>query len=69
MSYSSISLKLELTHDRILEAISTETELNIPNNLKWPCSICNKNVTTNMKGLRCDTYKWCHIKCDGMSPE
>ena len=53
---------------RIIQALSTDTELNNQNNLKWPCSICNKNVTESMKGIRCDTCKkWCHIKCDGTS--
>ena len=59
---------LDATFDRIRLALSTETELNAPNNLKWACSICNKNVTESMKGIRCDTCKkWCHIKCDGTS--
>ena len=49
----SIALKL----DKIIKALSTETELNVQNNLKWPCSICNKNVTDSMKGIRCDSCK------------
>ena len=60
--------KIDATFDRIRVALSTESELNDPNNLKWACSICNKNVTETMKGIRCDTCKkWCHIKCDGTS--
>ena len=55
---------------RIIQALSTETELNVQNNLRWPCSICNRNVTESMKGIRCDNCKkWCHIKCDGTSAE
>ena len=56
--------------DRIINALSTGAELNVQNNLKWPCSICNKNVTDSMKGIRCDSCKkWCHIRCDGISVE
>ena len=62
------SLKYNATYNRILEALSMDSELNTTNNLRWPCSICNKNVTSNMKAIQCDTYqKWCHIKCDGIS--
>ena len=70
MSNNSTSYRYNFACERIIEAISLETELNIPNNLKWPCSICNKNVTNRMKGLQCDTCeKWCHIKCDAMSED
>ena len=55
---------------RIIQALSTDTELNLQNNLRWSCSICNRNVTETMKGIRCDSCKkWCHIKCDGTSAE
>ena len=67
---SNMSFKYDETCEKIIKAVSTETELNVPNNLKWPCSICNKNVTTIMKAVRCDNCKkWCHIKCDGTSAE
>ena len=60
--------KLHLLCERITNAITNETELNPPNNLRWPCCICNKNVTSTMKGIQCDTCnKWCHIKCDCMT--
>ena len=60
--------KLSLICERITNAICTEIELNAPSNLRWPCSICNKNVTSSMKGIQCDTCnKWCHIKCDCMT--
>ena len=46
---TSNSLKYDHTCNRILEAISMDKDLNVANNLRWPCSICNKNVTANMK--------------------
>ena len=68
MASDSTVFTLGITYDRIINALRTESDLNIPNNLKWPCSICNKNVTESMKSIRCDTCKrWCHIKCDGSS--
>ena len=70
MSKDFSSFRFNFTCERIIEAISSETDLNIPNNLSWPCSICNKNVTAVMKGLQCDTCdKLCHIKCNSMSVE
>ena len=69
MSLAS-NLKLHLNLERITEAISRQDALNPPNNLRWPCSICNKNVLNNQKGVRCDSCdKWCHVNCDGMSDE
>ena len=68
MTTDASQIKLGLTFERIILAISSETELNNTNNLRWPCSICNKNVLHN--GIQCDTCdKWCHIKCDGTSRE
>ena len=62
--------KLGVICDRITDALCTETVFNQPNNLKWLCSICNKNVTSSMKGMQCDTCnKWCHIRCDCMTVE
>ena len=59
-----------LTCERIIDALESDSELNIGNNLRWPCSICNKNVTQRMKGIKCDTCdKWSHIKCNGLSSE
>ena len=70
MTSNSSQIKLNQIYDRIIEAISLERELNSPNNLKSPCSICNKNVLTNQKAIQCDTCdKWCHIQCDGTSSE
>ena len=70
MGTNSIVLKSDLIKDRIVEALSADKDLNSQNNFKWPCSICNKNVTDSMKGIRCDSCKkWCHIRCDGTSAE
>ena len=47
-----------------------EKNLYTPNNLKFPCSICNKNVLNNQKTMQCDLCNgWCHIKCDGTALE
>ena len=46
------------------------SDLNVKNNLKYPCVICNKSVQSNQNGITCDQCgKWCHRKCDAMSPE
>ena len=67
---SSLSIKLKNTIDRITGSILSGKVLNPPNNLKWPCSICNKNCLSNQKAIQCDACdKWCHISCDGTSTE
>ena len=67
---SKVSLCYNLTCERIIDALDSDSELNIVNNLRWPYSICNKNVTQRMKGIKCDTCdKWSHIKCNGISSE
>ena len=57
----------------MIEAISNDSDFVVnpySHNLKWPCSICNKNVTSSMKGIQCDKCnKWSHIKCNGISPD
>ena len=54
----------------VIEAIRCEKNLYTPNNLKFPCSICNKNVLNNQKAIQCDLCNlWYHIKCDGTSLE
>ena len=66
----SSDLKAQLNLERITEAIGRQDALNRPTNLRWPCSICNKNVLNNQKGVECDSCdKWCHMSCDGMSDE
>ena len=56
--------------ERISGAISLGVELNPKNNLKFPCVICNKSVQSNQNAILCDHCgKWCHRKCDAMSPE
>ena len=70
MSTDSNQIKLEQVTDSIICAIGQEKELNVPNNLSSPCSICNKNVISNQKAVYCDTcHNWCHIKCDGTTVE
>ena len=55
-----------MTTALVLEAIRNDQNLSTPNNLKFPCSICNKNVLENQKAIQCDSCNmWCHIKCDG----
>ena len=48
---TATQIKIKQTFDRITEAISLDKELNTPNNLSFPCSICNKNVLTNQKAV------------------
>ena len=63
-------IKLNQTIDRITVALTQNINLNTPNNLKYPCSICNKNVLQNQSAVWCETCNhWCHIKCDGTSAE
>ena len=63
-------IALKNNMERISGAILSGKELNPPNNLKWPCVICNKNVLSNQNGITCDHCgKWCHRQCDAMSQE
>ena len=56
--------------ERISGAILLGKELNPPNRLKSPCSICNKSVQKNQNAIQCDTCdKWVHRKCENMSIE
>ena len=43
----AIQIKLQQSIERISGAILSEKELNPPNKLKNPCSICNKNCLEN----------------------
>ncbi len=66
----SSHLKLNNNVDRIIGAILLGKDLNQPNRLSWPCSVCNKNCLKNQKCLQCDKCdKWCHITCDGTKLE
>ena len=63
---SDIALKNNM--DRIAGAILSSQNLNPPNRLKNPCSICNKNCLKNQAAINCSTCgKDYHIKCDGIS--
>ena len=65
MAYA-VDIALQNNIERISGAILADTNLNIPNNLKYPCSICNKNCLKNQLSILCDgCEKWCHLKCDG----
>ena len=36
-------------------------------NPKYPCGICNKNVSSRFKALKCQNCGyWNHIRCDGI---
>ena len=43
-----------MTTELVIEAIRNDQNLSTPNNLKFPCSICNKNVLKNQKAIQCD---------------
>ena len=48
--------------------VRNDKNLKTSNNLKFPCSICNKKQYNNQKAIQCDSCNlWCHIKCDGTS--
>ena len=54
-------------HSAIEQIINNLTN-GLTSHLKFPYSICNKNVLANQKALQCDLCKtWTHIKCDGTS--
>ena len=64
------ALKLKNNIDRIIGAILLGKELNPPNRLSWPCSVCNRNCLNNQASICCDSCeKWTHISCDGTSVE
>ena len=51
--------RIEQIINKLSNGASTSTHL------KFPCSICNKNVLANQKALQCDICKtWTHNKCD-----
>ena len=63
-------IKLKQSMERIAGAILSEKELNPPNRLNYPCSICNKNCLKNQARIDCSTCgKLYHIKCDGTTIE
>ena len=64
----ALEIALKNNIDRIAGAILLEKDLNPPNKLKFPCSICNKSVQKNQNAIQCDKCdKWVHRKCEGMS--
>ena len=63
---NALDIALQNNIERISGAILADIALNNPNNLKYPCSICNKNCLKNQLSILCDgCEKWCHLKCDG----
>ena len=65
-----LEITLKNNMDRIAGAILLGKDLNPPNRLKFPCSICNKSVQKNQNAIQCDKCdKWVHRKCEGMSIE
>ncbi len=70
MVLDASQIRLKHTLHRISESIELNTPLNLPCKFKFPCSICNKNVTKAQKALLCNGCdKWTHIKCNGTSEE
>ena len=66
----AVEIAYENNLERISGAILLGIDLNEKNNLKYPCVICNKSVQNNHNGITRDTCgKWCHRKCDAMTPE
>ena len=64
----AIEIALQNNMDRIAGAILSDQQLNPPNKLKNPCSICNKNCLKNQAFINCDSCGKCfHIKCDGIT--
>ena len=59
-------LKLNNNVDRIIEAILLDRDLNPPNRLSWPCSVCNRNCLKNSEQCK-GCGRWCHLACDGTS--
>ena len=65
---ATTNAKYKQTFSRVISAIKVDQPLNKSNRLENPCSLCNRNVTDS--GIVCDTCnKWCHPKCDGMTPK
>ena len=63
-------IRLKHTLQRITESIELGNPLNPPCKFKFPCNICNKNVTKAQKSLTCnDCGTSSHIKCDGTPVE
>ena len=63
-------IRLKHTLQRITESIELGNPLNPPCKFKFPCNICNKNVTKAQKSLTCnDCGTLSHIKCDGTPVE
>ncbi len=70
MVLDASQIRLRHTLHRITEAILLERPLNPPAKGYSACSICNKNVNKNHKGVLCNGCgKWNHIKCNGVSEE
>ncbi len=61
-------IRLNHTLYRISESIELDKPLNPPCKFKFPCTICNKNITKAQKALLCNGCdEWTHIKCNGTS--
>ena len=57
--------------DFIVECIKTsvdEKSYRKQPSLKWPCSVCNRNVNYNNPSIQCTSCTlWTHIKCTDMT--
>ena len=52
----AVEIAYENNLERISGAILLGIDLNVKNNLKYPCVICNKSVQSNQNGIACDHY-------------
>ena len=62
-----IILYLLLSALVVVEAIRNDKNLNSSNNLKFPCSICNKNVLNTKNQYNVIHVTYGAVKCDDTS--
>ena len=69
--YSSLSIcsNVQLLKDSSVRLILIAGDIHQhPGPLKFPCSVCNKSVTSRQKAVECDTcQRWCHRGCGRIS--
>ena len=66
MVLDASQIRLKHILHRISESIELDKPLHPQSKFKFPCSICNKNITKAQKAIFCNGCdKWTHIKCNG----